>query len=74
MNELRINLDAEVLNVLEQSAKEHGRDVGEEALAILRSVLDRRRDPVEWSRQIRAMGPQKQKTDSLQLIREDRNR
>ena len=78
MNELRIKLDADVLFVLEESAKEHGRDLTEEALEILRAEVRRRQrptDPVEWARWIQAMTPvAEQTTDSLTIIREDRNR
>lgn len=75
MNEIRFNLDDGSLETLERLAKQHGRAPADEAVAIVQAVLDRQRDPVEWSRQIRAMCPVKvQTTDSLQLIREDRNR
>ena len=78
MNEIRINLDGDVLVELERRAKEHGRTAADEAEEIIRGHVDRerlRRDPVAWARHIQAMTPKNvPQTDSLVLLPKDRDR
>jgi plasmid stability protein len=75
---LNVDLDSFALEALSERAQAHGRSPEEEAADIIRKQLQRDRGPeymIEWSRRIRAMSPPgPQKTDSLKLLREDRDR
>lgn len=86
---IEIDLDADILSAVSRQAEAHGHSVGEEVLAIVRrSVVgnaqgaskdvpmrDGKIDFVEWARRIRAMTPTGvPQTDSLRLLREDRDR
>jgi len=75
---LRLELASDELGALSERAQAHGRSPAEEAAEIIRQTLtreDRRQYFVEWSRRIRAMTPPGvTQTDSLQLLREDRDR
>ena len=66
------------VNALASRAQEHGRSIEEEASEIVREHLRKsanREYLLEWSRRIRAMTPRGvPQTDSLVLLREDRNR
>lgn len=77
-DKLTVNLDAYEIEVLEGRAHAHGRSTEEEAADILRQQLKKdggRGYLVEWSRRLRAMTPAGiQQTDSVKLIREDRDR
>lgn len=77
-DKLSLELDEFALEVLSERAQSHGRSPEEEAAYIVRRQLQRDRGPeymIEWSRRIRAMSPPgPQKTDSLKLLREDRDR
>jgi hypothetical protein len=78
MTQLAIQLDPDSRARLERRALKNGHTVEEEAAKIIADEvtgLVRPADPVEWSRRIRAMSPHDvQQTDSLELIREGRNR
>jgi plasmid stability protein len=78
MSQIPITLDDETLAALERRAEQNGRTVEEEIGMIVADDLHGRSRPVdlvEWSRRIRAMSPRtEQVTDSLELLREDRNR
>lgn len=75
---LKLDLDPADREVLTQRAEANGRSIEQEAAEILHEHLhpeDRRRRLLEWSRRIRAMTPAGiEQTDSLELLREDRNR
>jgi plasmid stability protein len=75
---LKLELGSDELGALSERAQSHGRSPEQEAVEIIRQTLahaDRRQYLVEWSRRIRAMTPPGvQQTDSLKLLREDRNR
>lgn len=77
-DKLRLDLDPYALEVLSERAQSHGRSPEQEAADIIREQLKRDRRPeymIEWSRRIRAMSPPGVKqTDSLKLLREDRDR
>lgn len=73
-----IDLDRDTLDALSRQAEAHGKSVDQEAADIVRQSVVRRRtediDFVAWSRRIRAMTPKGvPQTDSVQLIREDRD-
>lgn len=78
MNEIKIHIEEDIVAVLQRRAEESGRTVEQEAEKIVADdIAGRLRpvDPVEWSRRIRAMSPRGvQQTDSLELIREGRDR
>jgi plasmid stability protein len=74
-----VELDSETLDALSRQADAHGRSIDEEVRDIVRQAVPIKehsdRDPVEWARSIRAMTPKGVKqTDSLTLLREDRDR
>jgi len=75
---LRLELGSDDLGALAERAQAHGRSPEEEAAEIIRQTLthgSRRQYLVEWARRIRAMTPPGvTQTDSLQLLREDRDR
>jgi plasmid stability protein len=76
MDEITVNLDPDTREELEQQAKTHGQSIAHEAEHILREHAAQqklRRDPVAWSRALRAMSPPGT-TDTLTLLREDRDR
>lgn len=79
MDELvTVHLETYEAEALASRAQQHGRSVEEEASAIVRQHLRQTADRdylIEWSRRIRAMTPKNvPQTDSLVLLREDRNR
>lgn len=73
-----VHLETYEAEALASRAQQHGRSVEEEASAIVRQHLRQsaNRDYLlAWSRRIRAMTPKGvAQTDSLALLREDRNR
>jgi hypothetical protein len=77
---ITVEFDGEEMAVLRREADAHGHDVASEIRARVRKTLppthnDGEIDFVEWSRRIRAMTPKGvAQTDSLTLLREDRNR
>jgi hypothetical protein len=75
---LSLDLDPFALELLCERANSYGRTPEEEAAEIVRQQLQRDRGPdymIEWSRRIRAMSPPGVvQTDSLLLLREDRDR
>lgn len=75
---LKLELGSDELDALSERARAHGRSREEEATDIIRRTLaqtDRRQHLIEWSRRLRAMTPTGvEQTDSLDLLREDRNR
>ena len=75
---LRLELGSDELGALSERAQAHGRSPEQEAAEIIRQTLahgDRGQYFIEWSRRIRAMTPPGvTQTDSVQLIREDRDR
>jgi len=75
---ITIDLDRQTYEALSRQAETHGRSVNEEAVDIVRrSVVSKGSEDVDyvaWARRIRAMTPKGVKqTDSVQLIREDRD-
>lgn len=67
------NLDDRVLAVLRRKAELHGRSLEQELRNILASAARlTRSERIEMARRIRAMTPKAGQTDSVQLIREDR--
>lgn len=77
-DKLSLDLDPFAMEMLSERAQSHGRSPEQEAADIIRRQLQRDRGPeymIEWSRRIRAMSPPgPQRTDSLELLREDRDR
>lgn len=78
-DKITIDLDQDTMDALSRRAQEHGRSVDEEAADIVRQSVPVKkevdRDPVEWARSIRAMTPKGvPQTDSLVLLRQDRDR
>ena len=74
---LVVDLDRVELDEIERQAREHGHSASEEVRFIVREHIGRerlRRDPIAWSRRIRAMTLDVPQTDSLSLLREDRDR
>jgi hypothetical protein len=78
MGEIKIKLEQGAIDALERRASQHGWDIAAEISNIVESELGGSAlpaDPIDWSRRIRAMSPRAvQQTDSLELIREGRNR
>ena len=78
-DKITIDLDRETLEALAQQAEAHGKSVDQEASDIVRErvghIAKHDVDFVAWARRIRAMTPKGvPQTDSVQLIREDRDR
>jgi hypothetical protein len=75
-----VEFDGDDMAVLRREAEAHGHDVSAEIRERVRKTLppvrkDGEIDFVEWARRIRAMTPKGvAQTDSLTLLREDRNR
>jgi plasmid stability protein len=73
-----VRLENYEADALASRAQEHGRSIEEEASEIVREHLRKtanREYLLEWSRRIRAMTPKDvPQTDSLALLREDRDR
>jgi hypothetical protein len=77
MDDISVSLDHDTVEALQRRASQSGRTVSEEITSIVKDDVAGRLRPVdfvEWSRRIRAMSRQQQVTDSLELLREDRNR
>ena len=74
-----IEIDRDTYEQLAQQARINGHSIDEEAAALVRNSIiprvDGEIDFVAWSRRIRAMTPKgANQTDSLALLREDRDR
>jgi len=78
MNEIRFDLDRDAAEELKRRALAHGVTMEEEARRLVQQGLRTRPDRAELvarARRIRSMAPVGvQTTDSVQLIREDRER
>ena len=72
------DLDDDVVRTLQANATSHGRTVEEEAVAILTAATPARRNRTEWlakARAVAALTPtDTSQTDSVELLREDRDR
>ncbi len=78
-DKITVDLDRGTFEALSRRAETHGKSVDQEASDILRESVGASAKPdidfVEWARRIRAMTPKGvPQTDSVQLIREDRDR
>ena len=74
-----IEFEPDELDELSQRAEAHGHSIGDEVRDIVRQQITRKPvrdiDFVAWARRIRAMTPPGvPQTDSLKLLREDRDR
>ena len=72
-----VEFDRDTFEALERRAREHGKTVDEEVVALVRQGLAKASpgDLVERARAIAAMTPEGvEQTDSALLLREDRNR
>jgi hypothetical protein len=66
-------IEPETVTALSKQARENGHTLDEEIKSILRQAA-LRRDPIAWSRAIRAMTPKGiPQTDSTKIIRESRD-
>jgi hypothetical protein len=79
MDEITVTFEPDELDELHHLAKAHGHSVPDEVQAIVRQRIARKPaadiDFVAWAKRIRAMTPAgTPQTDSLTLLREDRDR